>query len=134
MTTKEIDSEGEAGGLTILGALAQLRDDIEKLQEQNSQKGRAPLFLIEEGELELKLIAKRDVKAEGKGQAKFRLWVVDVEAGAGGSGSSSTERFQTLKIKFKGLAPKSAETATGMSFGYSTPSPQKSPTFKVDIP
>ena len=111
MTEQQIDSEGEGDGLTILGALKQLRDEIEKLQKENSEKKRAPLFLIEEGELELKLIAKRDVKTEGKGQAKFKLWVVDVEAGAGRSGSNSTERLQTLKIKFKGLPPESEGAA-----------------------
>jgi len=133
MTTAEMDPESEAGGLTILGALAQLRDDIEKLQEQNLQKGRAPLFLIEEGELELKLIAKRDMKAEGKGQAKFRLWVVDVEAGAGGSRSSSTEHLQTLKIKFRGLAAEPAGGARQMTLGGGFGSSQKGPTFETDV-
>lgn len=68
-----IAHESEKGGLTILSALAQLRDDLEKLQSQNVQKGRQPIFVIEGGGLELKLIAKRDAKAEGKGQAKFKL-------------------------------------------------------------
>lgn len=132
MADTKPDSENNANGLTILGALSQLRDDIEALQKENQQKGREPLFMIEEGELEPKLIAKKDVKAEGKTQAKFRLFVFDAEVGANGSGASSTEHFQTLKIKFKSLAPKSRGVSGGISFGALDPSDIGGPVFGVD--
>lgn len=134
MATRETDFKGDESGLTILGALAQLRDDLDKLQEENSQKGRTPLFQIEEGELELKLVAKRDVKAEGKGHVKFRLWVADAEVGAGGSGSTSTERLQTLKIKFKGLVPKSPNDVRGIGLDNNSTPPSGGATFKVAAP
>lgn len=133
MADTKPDSDNNANGLTILGALSQLRDDIEALQNKNKQKGREPLFMIEEGELELKLIAKKDIKAEGKAQAKFRLFVVDAEVGAKGSGASSTEHLQTLKIKFKGVTPKSGGESKGIVFGDRDEPPKNlGPVFGVD--
>jgi hypothetical protein len=133
MTDTKPASDRNDSGLTILGALSQLRDDIEALQNENKQKGREPLFMIEEGELELKLIAKKDIKAEGKAQAKFRLFVVDAEVGANGSGASSTEHLQTLKIKFKSLTSKAGGESKRISFGKDEgPANIPGPVFGVD--
>jgi hypothetical protein len=115
------DSEVEAAdaeGLTLLGALQQLKDDIIQLQQRSGEKGVGPMFLIEEGELELKLVARKDRKAEAKGVAKFRLFLAaNVEASASGAMETSKEHTQTLKIKFKALPPRAAaSTHRGIGF------------------
>ncbi len=99
-------SEESSEGLTILGALAQLKDEIYQLQNSEISKGNRPMFIIDEGELELKLVVKRERKLEGSAQGKFRLYVVDSEASVAGSGAGagSREATQTLKIRFRALA------------------------------
>lgn len=92
-------------GLTILGALSQLKNDIYQLQSENEEEGRAGLFEIEGGELELKLVAKREKSAEGGGKARFRLYLFDLELGGKGEGKWAQEALQTLRIKFRGLSP-----------------------------
>lgn len=101
------DNDNEAEGLTILGALAQLKEDIRRLQEKDEKLKRAPMFLIQEGELELKLTVVKDIKAEAKGMAKFKL-ILAGEASVGASGGISQESLQTLKIKFRALLPQEA--------------------------
>ncbi len=102
-------------GLTILGALAQLKADIFKLQRKNLEENTEPLFLIEGGEIELKLVAKKDVKAEAKGLTKFKLVLAGGEAGGSIGGSSSHEHFQTIKIKFSALMPTKKDTSSDVS-------------------
>jgi hypothetical protein len=120
------DNDNEAEGLTILGALAQLKDDIRRLQEKDEELGRAPMFMIQEGELELKLTVVKDIKAEAKGMAKFKL-ILAGEVSVGASGGISRESLQTLKIKFRALLPQEAEKYT--SENQQTPSD-----FKITMP
>lgn len=91
-------------GLTILGALSQLKNDIYQLQDENERDGREGLFEIEGGELELKLVARREKSARGGGKTRFRLYLFDLEFGGRGEGKRATEALQTLRIKFRGLS------------------------------
>ena len=108
-------------GLTLLGALEQLRDDILKLQEDMKLKQRSALFLIEEGELELKLVAKREKSTEAKGGGKIRLYIFEGDAGANIAGSESKEHVQTLKIKFRAIRPENLKDMIGTTFGFGSP-------------
>ena len=111
--------ENDAGGLTILGALAQLKQEIRELQDDAIARRELPMFLIEGGELELKLVARREHKADGKLGAKFRLFVADAETSLAASQANTQETVQTLKLRFGALrrpneaAPAPGDTARG---------------------
>ena len=114
--------EADAAGLTILGALAQLKQEIQQLQDEAIGRRELPMFLIEGGELELKLVARRERKADGKLGAKFRLFVADADAALAASQANTQETVQTLKLRFGALrrpdgsasAPPPGETARGL--------------------
>jgi len=114
------DSKDEdVEGLTILEALAQLKEDIYKLQESNAEKNREPLFRITDGELELKLVAKKHLSGDGKVKGKWRLYVLGGDAEAGVSAGIEKERLQTLRIRFTGLGSEKAAPRQ-MHFGTTT--------------
>ena len=95
--------EADPAGLTILGALAQLKQEIQQLQDEAIGRRELPMFLIEGGELELKLVARRERKADGKLGAKFRLFVADAETALAASQAHTQETVQTLKLRFGAL-------------------------------
>lgn len=97
----------ESDSLTVFDALRELREAIERLQRDNLDRSRGAMFTITEGELELKLVARRALTGSAKGHAGWRLLVAD----AGVEGQRSREQIQTLKIKFQGLQPLSPATA-----------------------
>ncbi len=124
---KKLEAIGEVEGLTILGALSQLKDDIYKLQKQSEEKNQDPLFIIEEGELELKLISKK----AGKGSTGFKLYVFDSSI----KGSIEKEQLQTLKIKFRGIgsrADKSSVATDAISHSNLTVTPSSGPVVKTN--
>ena len=113
-----IGSENESDtGLTILGALAQLKEEIYQFQNNRNDQNKPPMFFIEGGELELKLVAKRERKADGKLGAKIRMYVFDLDTAASNSQASTREEVQTLKIKFSSLwRPDASTTGSSTSF------------------
>ncbi len=103
-TSPKGSAAGENGeGLTILGALAQLKQEITQIQDDAIRRKERPMFLIEGGELELKLVARRERKLDGKLGSKFRLYVFDGEASASASQGDASEAVQTLKLRFSAL-------------------------------
>jgi len=84
----------DENGLTILGALEELKSDIRKMQEKHNDKNR-PMFIIEEGELELKLVARKS----GGAETGFKLYLFNNKI----HGDLSKESIQTLKIRFKAI-------------------------------
>ncbi len=110
-------ADNEANGLTILGALAQLKQEIYQLQEEAIARQERPMFLIEGGELELKLVARRERKADGKLGAKFRLFVADAETSLAASQANTQETVQTLKLRFGSLRrPETGAAALGETY------------------
>ena len=112
-------------GMSILAALTQLRDEIYSAQNAAIEAGRGPMFSIDEGELELKLVAKRERKREGSAKAAFKLFLLaDAETSIAGSQTSTREAVQTLKIKFSSLSAKKDKGGDQrMGFGLASKEP-----------
>ena len=117
----------DENGLTILGALEELKSDIRKMQEKHNDKNR-PMFIIEEGELELKLVARKS----GGAETGFKLYLFNNKI----HGDLSKESIQTLKIRFKAIDTRpgaqggtQAQQPTTMG---SSPIPPGSPTVEID--
>jgi len=92
----------DENGLTILGALEELKEDIRKMQEKHSDENR-PMFFIDEGELELKLVAKKS----GGAETGFKLYLFNNKI----HGELSKESIQTLKIRFRAIGDASNTAA-----------------------
>jgi hypothetical protein len=126
-------SNHEVEGLSILDALSQLRSDIAKLQSENADKGRQPLFEIYEGELELKLVAKSHKEGEVDGKAKWKLVVFSADVGGKGVGGTANEQFQTLRIKFRSIRGGTGGKALiGDAFIRNETKPSDLPTFEIE--
>lgn len=133
--TKHLD--GEQGGLTILGALAQLKQEIQALQDDGIQRKELPMFVIEGGELELKLVAKRERKLDGKLGSKLKLYVFSVDGSASESHQTAQEAIQTLKIRFSGVgaataASRGAEHLTSRPIELGNSPPPRGPVIQTD--
>jgi hypothetical protein len=99
------DSKTNGQEMTITAALLQLKNEILQMQDQEIAQGRAPMFIVEHGELELKLVAKREISASGSVGTKLRLCVLDADAALNASRSGYEEAVQTLRIHFRAVSP-----------------------------
>jgi len=123
----------DENGLTIPGALEELKNDIRKMQEQHSD-GNKPMFLIEEGELELKLVARKS----GGAETGFKLYLFNNEI----HGKLAKKSIRTLKIKCKAIDSNGAIAATAAVLSAdtvgrptnieSTPIPTGTPVISID--
>ena len=82
--------------IQLFELITQVRRDLEAARTEG--EGRGIRFKLEEVELELRMVAKRDVKGGGG----LKLYVFNAEAG----GQKSYERAQTIRIK---MTPESSK-------------------------
>ncbi|WP_284446902.1 trypco2 family protein [Fluviibacter phosphoraccumulans] len=95
----------QLSGMSITAALSQLKSEILALQNQQIGNKDLPMFCIDEGELELTLVARREVNVEGKANGKFKLFVVDCDVSGSGAVTLQREHTQTLRLKFRAIRP-----------------------------
>jgi Trypsin-co-occurring domain 2 len=83
----------DTNDVELLAFLKQLRREVEESQAAMTQSGVQPMFDLEGVELEAKVLARRDSKADGG----LRLYCVTI----GGSQARAAEQVHTLKPKLK---------------------------------
>jgi hypothetical protein len=137
MATKRVPPSDQSEGMSILQVLTQLKGEIISAQDEAIGRKEAPMFSIDEGELELKFVVKREQKTDGSGKVSFKLYVLDAELAAGASRTGTVESSQTLKLKFKALRPGTRTTVPGEHIGQETQSipgslDPLSPTIQLD--
>jgi len=102
----------QLSGMSITAALSQLKSEILALQNQQIENKDLPMFCIDEGELELTLVARREVNVEGKANGKFKLFVVDCDMSGSGAVTLQREHTQTLRLKFRAIRPSTTLSTT----------------------
>ena len=84
--------------LNLSDLIHQIRDELAASAEKREKDGKAPIFQLDEMELEIHFGVTREAGANGK--IKFSVLSL-AEGEIGGDGKVQSEQIQTVRLKFK---------------------------------